>query len=332
MSILAKKYFRDEAAAFQHLESLLWPSGPICPHCGTVDNAGRLEGVRGKPSKKNPEGAIRHGLWKCRSKECRKQFTVKVGTVFEDAHLPLHVMLQAVHLLCSSKKGFSAHQLSRILEVDYKSAWFLAHRIREAMRDGVLAPMGGAGKVVETDETYIGRLEGMPKPRWGGGAHKNIVLTLVERGGSARSFHIDSTSIANIAPILRQNIRRESGLMTDEVRHYMEPGREFASHDAVNHTDKEYVRMEYPLTGDPAKTITTNTVEGYYSIFKRGLKGVYQHCAEKHLHRYLSEFDFRYSNRVALGVDDQDRAEKALKGITGKRLTYRGPSSFEAPF
>ena len=244
--------------------------------------------------------------------------------------MPLHVMLQAVHLLCSSKKGFSAHQLSRILECDYKSAWFLAHRIREAMRDGVLAPMGGAGKVVETDETYIGRLEGMPKPRWGGGAHKNIVLTLVERGGSARSFHIDSTSIANIAPILRQNIRRESGLMTDEARHYMETGREFASHDAVNHTDKEYVRMEYPLTGDPAKTITTNTVEGYYSIFKRGMKGIYQHCKEKHLHRYLSEFDFRYSNRIAVGVNDQDRAEKALKGISGKRLTYRGPDSVPA--
>jgi hypothetical protein len=155
-------------------------------------------------------------------------------------------------------------------------------------------------------------------------AHRDHTVPLLRPDGS--------TSIANIAPILRQNIRRESGLMTDEVRHYMEPGREFASHDAVNHTDKEYVRMEYPLTGDPAKTITTNTVEGYYSIFKRGLKGVYQHCAEKHLHRYLSEFDFRYSNRVALGVDDQDRAEKALKGITGKRLTYRGPSSFEAPF
>jgi transposase-like protein len=201
MSILAKKYFRDEPAAFRHLESLLWPDGPVCPHCGTVDKAGRLEGVRSKPSKKSPQGALRHGLWKCYSKECRKQFTVRVKTVFEDAHLPLHKMLQAVHLLCSSKKGFSAHQLSRILECDYKSAWFLAHRIREAMRDGVLAPMGGAGQIIEADETYIGRMEGQAKPRKGGGAHKNIVLTLVERGGFARSFHIDSTSIANIAPI-----------------------------------------------------------------------------------------------------------------------------------
>ncbi len=245
--------------------------------CGTVDNAGRLEGVRGKPSQKNPEGPIRHGLWKCRSKECRKQFTVKVGTVFEDAHLPLFKMLQAVHLLCSSKKGFSAHQLSRILECDYKSAWFLAHRIREAMRDGVLAPMGGVGQIIEADETYIGRLEGQPAK--GGPSAKNIVLTLVERGGSARSFHIDSTSIADIAPILRQNARRESGLMTDEARHYMEIGREYESHDAVNHSKDEYVRYWNQVTnetrpnGKPlvvTTTITTNTVEGYYSIFKRG--------------------------------------------------------------
>jgi len=319
MSILAKKYFRDEAAAFKHLESLLWPEGPICPHCGTVGNAGRLEGVRGKPSKKNPEGALRHGLWKCRSKECRKQFTVKVGTVFEDAHLPLHKMLQAVHLLCSSKKGFSAHQLHRILEVDYKSAWFLAHRIREAMRDGVLAPMGGSGQTVEVDETYIGRIDGVPKQRTGW-AHKNIVLTLVEGGGSARSFHIESTSIADIAPILRQNVRRESVMMTDEAPVYRGLGGEYLSHDAVNHGAKEYVRYS---AGD---MITTNTVEGYYSIFKRGMKGVYQHCKEKHLHRYLSEFDFRYSNRVALGVDDQTRADKALQGIVGKRLTYRSPT------
>jgi len=325
MSILAKKYFSDEKAAFRHLESLLWPEGPVCPHCGTVDNAGRLEGVRSKPSKKNPEGALRHGLWKCYSKECRKQFTVKVKTVFEDAHLPLHKMLQAVHLLCSSKKGFSAHQLSRILECDYKSAWFLAHRIREAMRDGVLAPMGGAGQIIESDETYYGSLADVPKQRTGG-AHKNIVLTLVERGGVARSFHVDSTSIADIAPILRQNIRRESGLMTDEAPHYKSLGREFkGGHDAVNHGRDEYVRYEAD------KTITTNTVEGYYSIFKRGMKGVYQHCKEKHLHRYLSEFDFRYSNRVALGVDDQARTNKALKGISGKRLTYRGPVAVDIP-
>ena len=317
MSILAKKYFRNEAAAFRHLEGLLWPQGPVCPHCGTVDNAGRLEGVRSKPSKKNPKGAIRHGLWKCRSRECRKQFTVKVKTVFEDAHLPLHKMLQAVHLLCSSKKGFSAHQLSRILEVDYKSAWFLAHRVREAMRDGVLAPMGGLGKEVEIDETYIGKQEGHEKVR--GVAHKNVILTLVERGGSARSFHIESTSIADIVPIVRQNVRRESVMMTDEAPVYRGLGAEFMSHDAVNHGRKEYVRYSAD------DVISTNTVEGFYSIFKRGMKGVYQHCGEKHLHRYLAEFDFRYTNRMALGIDDADRAGKIVEGAKGKRLQYRRP-------
>ncbi len=258
---------------------------------------------------------------------------MRVGTVFESAHIPLHKCLQAVHLMVSSKKGISAHQLHRILEIQYKSAWFLAHRIREAMRDGKLAPMGGSGKIVESDETYIGKLAGQRAK--GGPATKNIVLTLVERGGSARSFHIDSTSIADIAPILRQNISRESGLMTDEARHYMELGREFKSHDAVNHGEEEYVRYSTVFSfpdGERGPVITTNTVEGYYSIFKRGMKGVYQHCAEKHLHRYLAEFDFRYSNRIALGVDDQDRAEKAIKGATGKRLTYRGPSSLEVPF
>jgi transposase-like protein len=316
MSILAKPYFNNEKAAFLHLEKLLWRDGVVCPHCGSVDSAGRLEGVKGKATRTG-KAKVRLGLWKCYEGACRKQFTVRVGTVFEHCRIPLHKCLQAVHLIASSKKGISSHQLHRILEVQYKSAWFLAHRIREAMRDGSLAPMGGSGKVVESDETYIGRLQGQRAK--GGPATKNIVLTLVERGGSARSFHIESTSIADIAPILRQNIRRESQLMTDEARHYMEIGREYASHDAVNHGQEEYVRY---TAGD---TITTNTVEGYYSIFKRGMKGVYQHCDEKHLHRYLAEFDFRYSNRIALGVDDQDRAEKAIKGATGKRLTYRGP-------
>ena len=322
MSVLAKAYFHNEKAAFRHLERLLWGNGVICPKCGTVDRAGRLEGVKGK------NGKVRLGLWKCYEAGCRKQFTVRVGTVFESAHIPLHKCLQAVHLMASSKKGISSHQLHRILEIQYKSAWFLAHRIREAMRDGKLAPMGGSGKVVEADETFIGRLHGQPKGK-DGYAHKNVVLTLVERGGSARSFHIDSASIAKIVPILRENIRRESGLMTDEARHYMEVGREYDSHDAVNHGKKEYVRyptvMTYP-SQEAYPLITTNTVEGYYSIFKRGMKGVYQHCSEKHLHRYLSEFDFRYSNRIALGVDDQDRADLAVKGMVGKRLTYRGPS------
>jgi hypothetical protein len=224
-------------------------------------------------------------------------------------------MLQAVYLMTASKKGISAHQLHRTLEVQYKTAWFLAHRIREAMRDGVLSPMGGNGKAVEVDETYIGRMEGYTGI--GGPATKNTVLTLVERGGSARSFHIDNASIASIVPILRQNISRESALMTDAAQHYKAAHKEFKGDGGrVHHEREEYVRGH----------IHTNTVEGYYSIFKRGMKGVYQHCKEKHLHRYLAEFDFRYSNRVALGIDDQARAGKALKGVVGKRLTYRGPS------
>ena len=260
-----------------------------------------FRGRSNETERKAPEGAVRHGLWKCYSKECRKQFTVRIGTVFEAAHIPLPKILQAAYLLCSSKKGFSAHQLSRALEVDYKSAWFLAHRIREAMRDGTLAPMGGSGQTIESDETYIGRLEGVPKPR-GGGSHKNVVLTLVERGGPARSFHVGGTSVAEIVPIVRQNVRRESHFMTDEALHYRSLGKEFASHGRVEHSADEYVRDGY---------IHSNTVENYYSIFKRGMKGVYQHCKEKHLHRYLAEYDFRYSNRAKLGVDDEARTTRA---------------------
>lgn len=311
MSMLSRKYFQDEKAAFKHLEGILWADGVVCPHCGTVDKAGKLEGVKDK------KGRVRLGLWKCYA--CRKQFTARVKTVFESAHIPLHKMLQAVYLMSASKKGCSAHQLHRTLEITYKSAWFLAHRIREAMRDGSLAPMGGSGKPVEVDETYIGRQEGQPKT-FRSGAHKNMVLTLVERGGSARSFHVDGHTVASIVPILRTNIRRESDLMTDEALHYRAVGKEFASHGAVTHSKDEYVRG----------SIHTNTVEGFYSIFKRGMKGVYQHCAEKHLHRYLAEFDFRYSNRVALGVDDQERAGRVLKGIVGKRLTYRNPDAARA--
>lgn len=309
MSILNKAYFQNEKSAFAHLEKLLWANGVECPHCGTVDQAGRLEGVKGKT------GKPRHGLWKCYAKECRQQFTVKVGTVFESAHIPLHKMLQAVYLICSSKKGCSSHQLHRTLQIQYKSAWFLSHRIREALRDGTLAPMGGNGKIVEVDETFIGRLEGQPKRKAGYG-HKNTVVTLVERGGSARSFHANSTTIADIAPIVRTNIRRESDLMTDQAVWYKSLGREFASHETVDHSKEEYVRGR----------AHTNTVEGFYSIFKRGMMGIYQHCKEKHLHRYLAEFDFRYSNRIKLGVDDVARTERALKGIVGKRLTYRRPN------
>jgi transposase-like protein len=306
MSKLSKTAFHSEPQAFEYLEKTLWPDGAVCPHCGVVGNATKLQGK-----------ATRIGVWKCN--DCRKQFTVKVGTVFEHGRIPLHKMLQAVYLLCCSKKGCSSHQLHRVLGITYKSAWFLSHRIREAMRTGKLAPMGGPGGVIEADETYIGRLKGVPKQR-GGGAHKNVVLTLVERGGGARSFHVDSFSIAEVMPIVRDNVRKESRFMTDEAQHYRSIGRDFAEHGRVEHAADEYVR------GD----IHTNTVEGYYSIFKRGMKGIYQHCSEKHLHRYLAEFDFRYSNRVALGVNDEARAGRALKGIAGKRLTYRGPASVQA--
>jgi transposase-like protein len=310
---LQNTIFVDEDSARQALEQVRWPNGAVCPHCGVTGNG--IVKVEGKKQSHRP------GLYYCN--HCKGQFTVTVGTVFERSKIPLTKWWMAVYLLNSSKKGISSHQLHFTLKVTYKTAWFMAHRIREAMRTGGLGPMGGSGKVVEVDETYIGRLEGQPAKS--GPATKNIVLTLVERGGSVRSFHIDSTSIADIAPILRENIKRESGLMTDQARHYMEVGKEFASHDAVNHSDEEWARYA-SVMGFPEAApyvITTNTVEGYYSIFKRGMRGVYQHCKEKHLHRYLAEFDFRYSNRVALGINDGERAVLAMKGIEGKRLTYR---------
>jgi transposase-like protein len=313
MSVIAKLPFHNEAAAFEYLEKTLWPDGPVCPHCGTIGSATKLQGGKGEGKRQ-----ARIGLWKCNAKECRKQFTVKVGTVFEHGRIPLHKMLQAVYLLCCSKKGCSSHQLHRILQITYKSAWFLSHRIREAMRDGSLSPMGGGGQTVEIDETLSGFQAGANwKTKRSGGQFRNVVLTLVERGGAARSFHIEGTTLGQLIPIIRHNLNKESALMTDEASWYQAIGGEFASHDTVNHQEKEYVRRE------GAKVVTTNTVEGYYSIFKRGMKGVYQHCSEKHLHRYLAEFDFRYSNRVRLGVNDVERTTLALRGMVGKRLTYR---------
>ena len=319
MSVLNRPYFHDEAAAFAHVEEILWPQGPVCPKCGSMEKPYKLVGVRTKSNKTNPNGVERHGLYKC--SDCRAQFTVRMGTIFEESHLPLHKWLQAIHLLCSSKKGISSHQLHRVLECTYKTAWFLSHRIREAMRSDDLTPMGGNGKTVESDETYIGRLNGVPKQA--NRSHKNMVLTIVERGGAARSFHIHSATAAGVARIVTANVAKESAFMTDEASHYNRVGSTFASHDTVNHGREEYGRTE---TRDGEKVvITTNTVEGFYSIFKRGMKGVYQHCAEHHLHRYLAEFDFRYSNRIAIGIDDNVRSIRALKGFKGKRLTYGGP-------
>ena len=302
---LQNPIFQDETKAREALEAIRWPNGPTCPHCGNADPA-TMPVVEGKKRSHRP------GLRYCNA--CESTFTVTVGTVFERSKIPLSKWWLAMHLMSASKKGISAHQLHRILEVQYKTAWFLAHRIREAMRSGDLSPMGGPQGVVEADETFIGRLEGMPKQSRGGSqSFKNTILTLVERGGKARSFHIETTTVSQIVPIVRANIKREARLMTDEARHYVAVGKEFAAHGAVEHSRDEYVR------GD----VHTNTVEGFYSIFKRGMRGTYQHCSEKHLHRYLAEFDFRYNNRSALGVEDQERSGRALEGMKGKRLTYR---------
>jgi transposase-like protein len=308
MSVLSRPYFHDEAKAFEYLESVLWADGCACPHCGGVD---RITKVKANPAKR-----IRLGLWRCG--DCKRQFTVKVGTVFEHARLPLNKALQAVYLMTSSKKGISAHQLHRVLEVTYKTAWFLAHRIREAMRSGDLAPFGGEGGVVEVDETYIGRKEGVEKPK-GGARHMIPVLSLVHReSGQSRMFVIDRATSANIIPIVKANVDRETYILTDEAAVYTHQFRdEYLGHGRVNHKAGEYVRGR----------IHTNTVEGSFSIFKRGMKGVYQHCGEKHLHRYLAEFEFRYNNRAGNGCDDGERAVQALRGVLGKRLTYTGPNA-----
>ena len=310
MSILNKPHFQDEAAAFAKLESVIWPNGPVCPHCGGKERIYVLDGVKDK------KGRVRIGLKKCG--HCRKQFTARVGTVFESSHIPLHKLMQAVHLLCSSKKGISSHQLHRTLEITYEAAWFLSHRIREAMRSGALAPMGGAGSsgIVEADETFIGRKKGEPKRR-GGGAHKNPVLALVERAGQVRTFHVDNVRAVTLLPIVKENIAKEARVMTDDAATYYNKLDDFAGHATVAHSHGEYVRYGAEFL------IHTNSVEGYFSVFKRGMKGVYQHCSEKHLHRYLAEFDFRHNNRSALGVEDELRTEMALKGISGKRLTYK---------
>lgn len=300
MSVLSKPYFHDEAKAFEYLESVLWADGIVCPHCGVI--GGRVYKLEGK--------STRVGLKKCG--ECRKQFTVKVGTVFEHGRMPLHKMLQAVYLMTSSKKGISSHQLHRVLEITYKSAWFLTHRIREAMRSGELAPFGGEGGVVEVDETYIGRRKGSVVRR--GAHHKMAVLSLVHReSGQCRSFVVDEVNADTIIPIVMRNVQRETYIMTDESKVYRGQFRHvFLGHGRVNHRAGEYGRGR----------IHTNTIEGSFSIFKRGMKGVYQHCSEKHLHRYVAEFEFRYNNRMALGCDDAERNRHALKSIVGKRLTY----------
>ncbi len=301
-SVLNAPHFQNEAAAFAHVEAMLWPDGPTCPHCGNADGAkiGRLNGK-----------TTRLGLRKCYA--CKKPFTVRMGTIFEDSHLPLHLWLQIIHLMCASKKGISTRQIQRMLECSMKTAWFLTHRIREAMKDsrGIFTPpLGGTGKTVEVDETYVGRKAGtkafLPV------SEKQPVVALVERDGKVRSFHFPTIRANTLRSTMARNISLESRLMTDESNIYTYVRHNFASYGTINHTDRVYVR------GD----IHTNTVEGYFSILKRGIYGVYQHVSEAHLNRYLSEFDFRYNTRIALGFDDTARADRALKGAKGKRLTY----------
>jgi transposase-like protein len=306
LSVLSKPYFHSEEAAFAYLESVIWADGAVCPHCGGLDRITKV--------KANAEKRIRMGLWRCG--DCKRQFTVKVGTVFEHMRLPLHKALQAVYLVTSSKKGVSAHQLHRTLEVTYKSAWFLLHRIREAMRDGDVTMFGGNGGVVEVDETFIGKKKGAVKRR--AFHHKMKVLALVDRdSGKARTMVIDDVKAETLMPLVIANVEREARIMTDEHSGYRDAGKWFAAHGTTSHGRGEYVNLE-------DRSIHSNTVEGYFSIFKRGMKGVYQHCGEGHLHRYLAEFEFRYNNRDKLGCNDNDRAARALGGIVGKRLTYRG--------
>ena len=319
MSILSKAYFHDEAEAFRHVESVLWATGAVCPHCKSKARHYRLKNVMTKPSQKNPEGKVRHGLWKC--KDCRKQFTVRVGTIFEESHLELHKWLQAIYLMVSSKKGVSAHQIHRTLEITYKTAWFLCHRIREAMREGSFDIFGSGGGSVEVDETFFGTEPDAPKNTKRGYSHKMKVLTLVDRDTKkARSFVIDRVARDEIVPILNANLAKEAHMLTDEASHYkgIVHFANVAKHDKVNHGRKEWVNPANP-------TVHTQTVESYFSVFKRGMKGVYQHCAKKHLHRYMAEFDFRYNNRIGNGVDDFERAMIALCGVKSKRLTYKSP-------
>jgi transposase-like protein len=296
MSILTQAHFNNEAAAIARLEAIVWPEGPVCPHCGGVD---RITPVKG--------GRI--GLRRCG--DCKKQFSCKVGTVFEDSKVPVHKWFQAAHLLASSKKGISSHQLHRTLGVTYKTAWFMAHRLREAMRDTPKGQLGGSGKIVEADETFFVNKKGFR--RQVGVGHKMAILSLVERGGSIRSVVMDRVTQPTVEKIIRRNVHHESRLMTDTAGWYRRNRFGVAEHEKVNHEQGEYAH------GD----VYVNTLEGIFSIFKRGMKGVYQHCSEKHLHRYVAEFDFRYNNRSGLGVEDAERATNALKGIVGKRLTYR---------
>lgn len=306
-SILSDAHFHNEEAAYAFIEARIWPHGPVCPHCGVIGNHYALQGK-----------STRVGLRKCFA--CRKPFTVKMRTIFESSHIPLRLWLQAIFLIASSKKGVSSNQLHRTLGITLKSAWFMSHRVREAMRSGEFAPFGSGGGIVEADETFIGRdfnkkPKGEKKGR--GYDHKNKVLSLIDRTtGRAISMVVDDVKAKTLLPLMQANIAREARVMTDEAGQYQQVSKYFGAHGVVRHMHGEYVQLA-------DRTIHTNTVEGFFSVFKRGMKGVYQHCGHHHLNRYLAEFDFRYNNRVRLGVNDEQRAETLLKGVKGKRLTYQ---------
>lgn len=309
MTTFNEPQHQNEEAARAWFENLRWPDGVVCPHCGSIGKAY----ARSKP-----------GLYRCAERECRKDFTVTTKSVMESSHIPLRLWAQAFTLLCSSKKGMSSHQVHRTLKITYKSAWFLTHRIREAMRTGGLGRLGGEGKIVEADETYYGKAE-LPQIakdrgyRYLKGTKKynnRPVVALVERGGNVRTFHVANADKVTVSKIVMDNVAKETRLHTDESRLYTGADRHFLAHETVMHSAKEFVR------GD----VHTNSAEGYFSIFKRGMRGIYQHCGEKHLHRYLAEYDFRYNHRIRLGYNDGDRAALAVKGVAGKRLTYRQPN------
>lgn len=309
---LSDPIFTDEAKARTYFEELRWPKGAVCPHCGEAEKVYRLEGKSHRP-----------GLFHCNS--CNGAFTVTTGSVMESSHLPLNKWALGFRLFAASKKGFSAHQLHRMLGITYKSAWFMAHRIREAMKETDATPMGGEGKIVEVDETYMGKPGMAFRP--GKGWQKNgprdemkAIVSLVERGGRARSIKVETLDHKTLDLLMIQNASRYSRLMTDEANRYKHIGKQYKSHETVNHSAKVYAYDD----------VTTNTVEGFFSIFKRGMRGVYQHCGDRHLPRYLAEFDFRYSNRIALGIDDVERTAKAIKAAEGKRLTYQQSSGARA--
>ena len=306
MSNLSAPHFHNEEAAYAYVEARIWPQGPVCPHCGGVERISRMQGK-----------STRVGAYKCY--QCRKPFTVKIGTIFEDSKVPMRLWLQAMYLIAGSKKGISSNQLHRILGVTLKTAWFMSHRIREAMRSDSMTPVGGEGGVVEVDETFIGQLKGVPKRR--AFHHKMKVLALIDRDSrQARTMVIDNVNADTLMPIVLANVAKEARVMTDEHSGYRDMKHYFAGHGTTSHGRGQYVDLE-------DRTVHSNTVEGYFSIFKRGMKGVYQFCGEQHLHRYLAEFEFRYNNRIALGCNDEDRADALLSGIVGKRLTYQTASA-----